>query len=120
MEIIPSYGTYIRVCGRYHHTCCMTLNCIHTRGTKNIYIKKSIDPKTKWCPLIRWCMCCMNLIYSLCGCGVCGLYMYVWWCAVSPQLSWTEEHASTITGRRTINFYDDEGATSIKKVCSAL
>lgn len=32
------------------------------------------------------------------------------------QLSWTESHAESKTGQRTIKFYDDEGTTALRKV----
>lgn len=35
---------------------------------------------------------------------------------ISLQLSWTEEHETTKLGKRSINFYDEEGATAIRKV----
>ena len=35
------------------------------------------------------------------------------------QLSWTESHAESKTGQRTIKFYDDEGTTALRKVWHA-
>ena len=32
------------------------------------------------------------------------------------QVSWTENHDTAATGKRTINFYDEEGASAIRKV----
>lgn len=32
------------------------------------------------------------------------------------QVSWTESHDTAATGKRTINFYDEEGASAIRKV----
>ena len=33
------------------------------------------------------------------------------------QLSWNEPHTTAKVGKIAVDFYDDEGATSIKKVC---
>ena len=43
------------------------------------------------------------------------MIMYHW-----LQLSWTEDHKTTKLGKRTISFYDEEGATSIRKVCQLI
>ena len=32
------------------------------------------------------------------------------------QVSWTESHDTAATGKRTINFYDEEGTSAIRKV----
>ena len=37
--------------------------------------------------------------------------------SLPAQLSWTEDYETSKLGVRTINFYDEEGATAIRKVC---
>ena len=38
----------------------------------------------------------------------------------SMQVSWTEDHETAVTGRRTINFYDEEGTSAIRKVLAVV